>query len=583
MRRALAAIVAVAALSPQVVVRSEPAATPQLVTIDVIPFDARGRVLEDLKPADFELKEEGTAQSLESVRLVRDDTRLLAIFLDEYHVSPGPSTTRARAALRRLVDSHVSPRDIVIVLKPLDSLMTIHAVSDLEEVRQSIDGFEGRKGDYQPRNAYERDFFAGTPAKIDATRNQVALAAINALAVHLGGEPDRRKALVILSEGMTGIERQRGGEYLATFETIHRSADRANVALYTVDPRDVADAGDGDGLRRIAGQTNGQAIAGDLDLGLRGAVTDSAAYYMLVYHAVHPEDGRFHDVQVRVKRAGASVRARDGYWAPSPDEILRASILESINHPKPAAPLEPPPHVSPIIKPWFGESRGADGKTRLTFVWEPASHIPGDRSRQMSPARLVLTAKTVDGTVLFEGPVSPTGPALIDDPSLMSAQAVFDSPPGRLRLRMSIQDVTQKVLDQDIRDLSVRDLRGEVAVGSPEILRAQKRARVPHSGRRCGAGCIARVQPHGTSPGTLPGLWCRRHTADSCGQNIGAFGGGGPGTDGDTGRRPRCPERDRPATRVAGPGRVHAAGVSHGRKEGSEGSRHFSRDAVNHV
>jgi hypothetical protein len=38
---------------------------------------------------------------------------------------------------------------------------------------------------------------------------------------------------------------------------------------------------------------------------------------------------------------------------------------------------------------------------------------------------------------------------------------------------MSIQDVTQKVLDQDIRDLSVRDLRGEVAVGSPEILRAR--------------------------------------------------------------------------------------------------------------
>jgi hypothetical protein len=272
---------------------------------------------------------------------------------------------------------------------------------------------------------------------------------------------------------MAGIERHRGGEYLATLETIHRSADRANVAVYTVDPRDVTDDSDSDALRRIASQTNGQAIAGDLDSGLRAAVTDSTAYYMLVYRSVHPEDGRFHGVQVRVKRAGATVRARDGYWATSPDEVLRASILESINHPKPAAPLDPPPHASPMIKPWFGESRGADGKTRLTFVWEPASHIPGDRSRQMSPSRLVLTAKTADGTVVFEGPVSPTGPALIDDPGLTSARAVFDSSPGRLRLRMSIQDVTQKVLDQDIRDLSVRDLRGEVAVGSPEILRAR--------------------------------------------------------------------------------------------------------------
>jgi len=39
------------------------------------------------------------------------------------------------------------------------------------------------------------------------------------------------------------------------------------------------------------------------------------------------------------KRAGASVRARNGYWAPSPDEAMRAAILAEINSPKPAPPM----------------------------------------------------------------------------------------------------------------------------------------------------------------------------------------------------------------------------------------------------
>ena len=45
--------------------------------------------------------------------------------------------------------------------------------------------------------------------------------------------------------------------------------------------------------------------------------------------------------------------------------------------------------------------------------------------------------------------------------------------PGRLRLRMSIQDAASQVLDQDVRELSVRDLRGDVAIGTPQVLRAR--------------------------------------------------------------------------------------------------------------
>jgi VWFA-related protein len=498
---AVFALTALAALGPQRALRGEPAAAAHVVTVDVIATDARGRIVDDLKPGDFELKEEGALQSLDGGRFIRvaggappdtpaaiqtsaderlaaarDEARLIAIFMDEYHVSAGASTERARAALERFVDRDIGPRDLVVVMKPLDSVLAIRTTRDLGAVRRSIETFEGRKGEYDPRNAYERDYMAARPARIEVARTQVVVSAINALAVHLGSLTNRRKTLVVVTEGVAGADRRRGQDTpLATLDTISRSANRSNVSLYTVDPREAAaDHADGDALGPIAAVTDGQIIAGDLDAGLRHAAEDSSAYYLLTYHSSFPEDGKFHEVQVRVKRAGVRVRARTGYWAPSPEDAMRVALLAKLNEPKAPVPLEPAPHVSTMIRPWFGMSRGAGGATRITFVWEPASRVPGDRVRQGSPSRLVLTALKPDGTVLFQSTVSPTGPAAVDDPATpASARAVFDAPPGRLKLRMSIQDATSKVLDLDVRDMSIRDLRGDVAIGTPEVMRAR--------------------------------------------------------------------------------------------------------------
>jgi len=131
-------------------------------------------------------------------------------------------------------------------------------------------------------------------------------------------------------------------------------------------------------------------------------------------------------------------------------------------------------------------------------------------------AKLLLTARSGDGKVLFEGPVAPTGPAAIDDPAGTPARAVFEMPPGRLRLRMSIQDAASTVLDQDVREMSVRDLRGEVAIGTPEVLRARNarefrtldaQAAVPVSSREFSRTerLLIRFQAYGPA-GTRPSL-----------------------------------------------------------------------------
>src|SRR5204862_2678115 len=183
-------------------------------------------------------------------------------------------------AMRRFVDRELGPRDLLAVMKPLDSLFAIRLTRDRAAAHAAIDSFVGRKADYTPRNAYERDYIAGTPARIDSARNQVALSAINALAVHLGTLADRRKTLIVATEGVGRSERRRGQEYLPTLETISRSANRFNVALYPFDPRDTA-AGETPGekaeaLSRLADETDGRAIAGDAESGLRRAAADSS-------------------------------------------------------------------------------------------------------------------------------------------------------------------------------------------------------------------------------------------------------------------------------------------------------------------
>src|SRR6185295_9136072 len=181
--------------------------------------------------------------------------------------------------------------------------------------------------------------------------------------VHLGSLADRRKTLVVATEAIGRSERRRGQEYLPTLDTIIRSANRSNVAIYPFDPSaaPAADAGveRPEGLRRLADETDGQAMAADADL--RRVAADSSAYYLLSFRPPHPDDGRFRELETRVKRAGVRLRARKGYWT---------------------VPPEPAPHVSTLIRPWFGMSRGDGGLTRVTFVWEPAPRVPGERVRR---------------------------------------------------------------------------------------------------------------------------------------------------------------------------------------------------------
>ena len=228
-------------------------ATPSRpVRLDVIATDARGRIVDTLTPADFDVREDGAVQSIDEARFIRTakgerggsaqsrsnptptsaprprgPTRVWWPCSSTTITSARRIPARVRTALLRFVDEYLAPRDLLVVMRPLDSLFTIRLTRDRDRSRQAILDFSGRQGDYTPRNNYERNYIAGTPARIEQLRAQVTTSALNALALHVGHlDSDARKTLIIVSEDLPRADRRRGLEGLPTIDTVARSANR---------------------------------------------------------------------------------------------------------------------------------------------------------------------------------------------------------------------------------------------------------------------------------------------------------------------------------------------------------------------
>jgi VWFA-related protein len=479
-----------------------------LPTLDVVVEDGRGKAVETLGPSDFSVTEQSRALAVESVRLVSakpgsggvaavpvsqaapvsttDAGRLIAIYLDEFHVTPGPAAERVRASLIRVLSENGDPSDRVIVLKSLDSLLEISPAQDLRDAIQKLESFDPRRGDYQPRTSFERNFIAGTPARVEIARAQIATSSLEALATELGRLSAARKTLIVVSEGFAKNIRRRGDEMLPSLESVVLAANQAHVSIYPFDPApDDQGAITSDGatavpsdptrwretLRSLADGTSGRTIseAGDVESELKRAISDSRAYYELTLAKDVTRDGRFHAVEVSVRRPGLTVRARKGYWAPSDREPLSRAALASASALPVGARIAR--RTSPLIRPWFGISRTADGQTEISFVWEPAPRVPGDRNPPPPLAQIGLSVMTLEGAPVYKGIVLPS--TAQSDPGVSQSRASFVSPSGRLVVQMAIEDVTSRVVDRDVRDLVVKGFPGPVSMGSPEVMRAR--------------------------------------------------------------------------------------------------------------
>jgi hypothetical protein len=119
-----------------------------------------------------------------------------------------------------------------------------------------------------------------------------------------------------------------------------------------------------------------------------------------------------------------------------------------------------------------GSSRGENGRTRITFVWEPIPPQPGVRRDNATSVSLI--AASPEGDMYFQGDVpEPSGGTGLGSNGTNGAaglrQTTFEVPPGRLQLRMGVNGASGQ-LDADDREVIVPDLTGtEVVFATPRL------------------------------------------------------------------------------------------------------------------
>jgi len=534
------------------------------VRVDALVTDNKGNAVENLTQDDFEVFEDNKPQRVESFRyikvegnplegelprqirttwdeeteLARDDVRLFVIFYDDYHVRRG-SALAVKRQLTDFIRKYVGPMDILGVMYPLTPFSTIGYTRNHEAVINEIEHWDGRRFDYRPMNEFEERYAYYPVETVERVRNQVSLSALEALATGLGTKREGRKSIILISEGysnyippqMRDANAQQPGsgnpnrmrplagestpdernaeqraqffsytDLLTDLREVFTAANRANCAIYALDPRGLAafeydiDQGVGqqidkmsldaglDSLRTLSDETDGRAIVNSNDLvkGLGQMVKDASSYYLLGYTASSPTDGKFKQIRVKVKRPGLQVRARKGYWALSPDDVAAVNAAATRVGPAPEigealAQIETPLRAR-TIRTWIGTQRGENGKTAVTLVWEPAAQS-GDRREP--PAQLAVTAGGNTGTAYFRGKVKgEPGAAAAPAGSVAGAdtggRVTFQAPPGPLQLRMSVEGTDGQVLDSDFRDLVVPDYaKAEPLLSVPAIYRAR--------------------------------------------------------------------------------------------------------------
>ena len=483
----------------------------------------------------------GVTRSDQQLAASRPDIRVFVIFLDDYHVREGNSI-RARRMLIDFIENDLISTDLVGVMYPLMPVSEVRLTRNHEAVINAIRQFEGVKYEYEVRNLYEARYNMYPTQIVERVRNEVSLSALRGLMTMLGGLREGRKSVLLVSEGYTNyvppqlrsqvadlradpnINPQvldpfagdnpyeetmsffEGSAMMQDLRRVIRTASRFNASVYSVDPRGLAafefDMDQPqisyrtdqralrftqDTLRVLAEETGGRAIVNQNDLGpgLQQMLDDASGYYLLGYNSsAAPTDGEFHEIEVRLKRPGLRVRAREGYWAVTVRDVERSLTTRAHEPPKAvdvalAALAEP--RRGRLVRTWVGTSRAENGRTRVTFAWEPTDA----RGRRDTASRVLVTAMGDTGGAYFRGRVPEQArsarrgatrrrsrrQAAAPPPT---TRVEFEADPGTMQMNLAIEGEAGEVLDRDRDEIVIPDFTGpDLVLSTPWFVRAR--------------------------------------------------------------------------------------------------------------
>ena len=465
-----------------------------VVRVDVT-ATARDEAVTDLTAADFEVTEDDVPQEVQTSQFIRvdgerksdlndtleirskphaaleaarDDVRLFAIFLDDYHIDKKPDVTLPlRGALTKYVNQFRA-NDLLVLMDPLTTLYDLKYTRSKTDLANRIHAFEGRRGEVFPVKSVIEEAQM-SQRNWQELRAGVTLSALTALATQLGGMREGRKSILFVSQGPPVRPGSPNDERL---KEAMQAANRGNVTIHVLDPRPlgtVAFGGD-DVLRRIAYDTGGRAIVNTNNPSeqLQNIIADASAYYLIGYTPARTgNDGKYHRIEVKVKRRGVKVTARRGYWAASEKEMTAAAEAAAtpvnVGLTTALAALSQSSSHTRAVSVWTGLSRGAGTDTRIAFAWEASTPAAADR-----PARLEI--QPVDDA----GKPTMAAQLIAGAPGEIPMIAQFDLAPGRYRVRFTSLTAAGDIIDRWVQSVTIPTLSNEpIALATPRFLRAR--------------------------------------------------------------------------------------------------------------
>ncbi len=359
------------------------------VEVDAVVTGEGGELVRSLSAGDFEVFEDGTRQDIATFKFmdipverapkpsfrktpveidvrsnaVPFDGRLFLLVLDDYHTETLRSAYVKRAATQ-FIEEHLGANDLAAVVATSGLSQTFQDFTNSKRLMLSaINNFMGKRIrsttmerlDEYERTKEDREYRDPIKDPLDFERGykaQMTLDTLDNLAQAMAPIRGRRKAIVFFSEGLDYdiydiFGSASGTNVMDAARRTIASASRANVTIYSVDPRGLTALGDEaieisnlpdqsnlplgqeslfaqlrqdqDSLKVLAEQTGGFAAvnSNDFSTAFDRIIRENSSYYLLGYYSDNERRGTgFRKIEVRVKQPGYKVRARKGYAAP---------------------------------------------------------------------------------------------------------------------------------------------------------------------------------------------------------------------------------------------------------------------------
>ena len=261
-----------------------------IVVINATITDASGNHVPGLRQDQFSIFENGVEQELDS--FAAEETPFAAVILLDTSGSMEQRVSMARSAAIKFLDG-LRETDSAEIYR-FDSKVSL--VQKFSNSRDVSDKIFDLKAD-------------GMTALNDA---------VFQAAKDLGDRPEKRRAIVVLSDGMDTFSGRSSDKAL-------KAALAVNALIYTVD----MSAADTTGkqrsqnqgvLRNFAEKTGGMFIATPGGVAMREAfrkiVAELGTQYTLAYQPKNPaKDGKWRSIEVRIAKPNLFIRTRKGYHA----------------------------------------------------------------------------------------------------------------------------------------------------------------------------------------------------------------------------------------------------------------------------